>query len=153
CPHRPFHSLVRSILYQQLAFKAAASVYSRFLALLGGEASVAPDAVLALSPHQLRQIGVSPRKASYLHDLARNLPVDDTFIARFYGILLLLCPNVFIFGLCCLQASVHHMCYLLLLLFVFNKSCQTMCDALDSHTLAQLGIMFIAGIETQAWDP
>jgi DNA-3-methyladenine glycosylase II len=72
CPHRPFHSLVRSILYQQLAFKAAASVYSRFLALLGGEASVAPDAVLALSPHQLRQIGVSPRKASYLHDLARK---------------------------------------------------------------------------------
>ncbi|XP_062181527.1 DNA-3-methyladenine glycosylase 1-like [Phragmites australis] len=72
CPHRPFHSLVRSILYQQLAFKAAASVYSRFLALLGGEASVVPDAVLALTPHQLRQIGVSPRKASYLHDLSRK---------------------------------------------------------------------------------
>lgn len=72
CPHRPFHSLVRSILYQQLAFKAAASVYSRFLSLLGGEAGVAPDAVLALTPHQLRQIGVSPRKASYLHDLARK---------------------------------------------------------------------------------
>jgi DNA-3-methyladenine glycosylase II len=72
CLHRPFHSLVRSILYQQLAFKAAASVYSRFLALLGGESSVAPDAVLALTPHQLRQIGVSPRKASYLHDLARK---------------------------------------------------------------------------------
>ncbi|KAF8716112.1 hypothetical protein HU200_026384 [Digitaria exilis] len=72
CPHRPFHSLVRSILYQQLAFKAAASVYSRFLSLLGGEASVTPDAVLALTPHQLRQIGVSPRKSSYLHDLARK---------------------------------------------------------------------------------
>lgn len=72
CPHRPFHSLVRSILYQQLAFKAAASVYSRFLALLGGEPGVVPDAVLALTAHQLRQIGVSPRKASYLHDLARK---------------------------------------------------------------------------------
>lgn len=72
CPHRPFHSLVRSILYQQLAFKAAASVYSRFLALLGGEPQVLPDAVLSLSEDQLRQIGVSPRKASYLHDLARK---------------------------------------------------------------------------------
>ncbi|CAL5096399.1 unnamed protein product [Urochloa decumbens] len=72
CPHRPFHSLVRSILYQQLAFKAAAAVYSRFLSLLGGEASVTPDAVLALTPQHLRQIGVSPRKASYLHDLARK---------------------------------------------------------------------------------
>ncbi|RLN30782.1 hypothetical protein C2845_PM05G28240 [Panicum miliaceum] len=72
CPHRPFHSLVRSILYQQLAFKAAASVYSRFLSLLGDETSVTPDAVLSLTPQQLRQIGVSPRKASYLHDLARK---------------------------------------------------------------------------------
>lgn len=72
CPHRPFHSLVRSILYQQLAFKAAASVYSRFVALLGGEPGVLPDAVLALTADQLRHIGVSPRKASYLHDLARK---------------------------------------------------------------------------------
>ncbi|KAF0923556.1 hypothetical protein E2562_006559 [Oryza meyeriana var. granulata] len=72
CPHRPFHSLVRSILYQQLAFKAAASVYSRFLSLLGGEHNVLPEAVLALTPLELRQIGVSPRKASYLHDLARK---------------------------------------------------------------------------------
>ncbi|CAM0953586.1 unnamed protein product [Alopecurus aequalis] len=72
CPHRPFHSLVRSILYQQLAFKAAASVYSRFIALLGGEPGVLPDAVLALTVDQLRHIGVSPRKASYLHDLARK---------------------------------------------------------------------------------
>uniref|UniRef100_A0A0D9WK54 HhH-GPD domain-containing protein n=1 Tax=Leersia perrieri TaxID=77586 RepID=A0A0D9WK54_9ORYZ len=72
CPHRPFHSLVRSILYQQLAFKAAASVYSRFLALLGGEHNVLPDAVLALTTQDLRQIGVSPRKATYLHDLARK---------------------------------------------------------------------------------
>ncbi|XP_006654836.2 DNA-3-methyladenine glycosylase 1-like [Oryza brachyantha] len=72
CPHRPFHSLVRSILYQQLAFKAAASVYSRFLSLLGGEHNVLPEAVLGLPPQELRQIGVSPRKASYLHDLARK---------------------------------------------------------------------------------
>ncbi|XP_065013519.1 uncharacterized protein LOC135641756 [Musa acuminata AAA Group] len=70
--HPPFHALARSILYQQLAFKAAASVYSRFLSLCGGEAGVVPEAILALTPHQLRQIGVSGRKASYLHDLARK---------------------------------------------------------------------------------
>lgn len=33
--HTPFHSLARSILYQQLAIKAAASIYSRFIALCG----------------------------------------------------------------------------------------------------------------------
>ncbi|OAY83107.1 DNA-3-methyladenine glycosylase 1 [Ananas comosus] len=60
------------ILYQQLAYKAAASIYARFLSLCGGEAGVLPDAVLALTPHQLRQIGISARKASYLHDLARK---------------------------------------------------------------------------------
>ncbi|XP_068641006.1 alkylbase DNA glycosidase-like protein mag2 [Aristolochia californica] len=68
--HPPFHSLARSILYQQLAFKAAASIYSRFLSLCGREDGVVPEAVLGLTPQQLRQIGVSARKASYLHDLA-----------------------------------------------------------------------------------
>ncbi|XP_008800716.2 probable DNA-3-methyladenine glycosylase 2 [Phoenix dactylifera] len=72
CLHPPFHSLARSILYQQLAVKAAASIYARFLALCGGEAGVVPEAVLALTPYQLRQIGVSSRKSSYLHDLARK---------------------------------------------------------------------------------
>ncbi|XP_077221570.1 alkylbase DNA glycosidase-like protein mag2 [Tasmannia lanceolata] len=67
--HPPFHSLTRSILYQQLAVKAGDSIYSRFLSLCG-DAGVLPDSVLALTPQQLRQIGISGRKASYLHDLA-----------------------------------------------------------------------------------
>ncbi|KAJ4965192.1 hypothetical protein NE237_017041 [Protea cynaroides] len=66
----PFLALTKSILYQQLAYKAGTSIYTRFVALCGGEAGVVPDAVLSLSLHQLRQIGVSARKASYLHDLA-----------------------------------------------------------------------------------
>ncbi|CAM8939672.1 hypothetical protein QQ045_014732 [Rhodiola kirilowii] len=68
----PFHALAKSILYQQLAFKAGASVYSRFVGLCGGEDCVVPETVMALDPQQLRQIGVSGRKASYLHDLARK---------------------------------------------------------------------------------
>ncbi|KAK9284899.1 hypothetical protein L1049_024080 [Liquidambar formosana] len=70
--HPPFLALARSILYQQLAFKAGASIYNRFVSLCGGEATVLPDAVLALSPQQLRQIGISGRKASYLHDLSNK---------------------------------------------------------------------------------
>ncbi|EEF52583.1 alkylbase DNA glycosidase-like protein mag2 [Ricinus communis] len=70
--HTPFLALTRSILYQQLAFKAGTSIYTRFISLCGGEAGVVPDTVLALTPQQLRQIGVSGRKASYLHDLARK---------------------------------------------------------------------------------
>lgn len=70
--HTPFLALTRSILYQQLAYKAGTSIYTRFIALCGGESGVVPETVLALTPQQLRQIGVSGRKASYLHDLARK---------------------------------------------------------------------------------
>lgn len=68
----PFLALTRSILYQQLAYKAGNSIYTRFVSLCGGEACVVPETVLAQTPQQLRQIGVSGRKASYLHDLARK---------------------------------------------------------------------------------
>ncbi|KAK9714399.1 hypothetical protein RND81_06G091500 [Saponaria officinalis] len=68
----PFLALTKSILYQQLAYKAGTSIYSRFVALCGGESSVVPSTVLHLTPPQLRQIGVSSRKSSYLHDLARK---------------------------------------------------------------------------------
>ncbi|PQP94278.1 putative DNA-3-methyladenine glycosylase 2 isoform X4 [Prunus yedoensis var. nudiflora] len=68
----PFLALTRSILYQQLAYKAGNSIYTRFVGLCGGEACVVPETVLAQTPQQLRQIGVSGRKASYLHDLARK---------------------------------------------------------------------------------
>ncbi|XWS25776.1 hypothetical protein CRYUN_Cryun27aG0096300 [Craigia yunnanensis] len=70
--HTPFLALTRSILYQQLAFKAGTSIYTRFIALCGGENGVVPETVISLNPQQLRQIGVSGRKASYLHDLARK---------------------------------------------------------------------------------
>ncbi|KAM1810394.1 hypothetical protein ACFX12_027159 [Malus domestica] len=68
----PFISLARSIIYQQLATKAAQSIYNRFVSLCGGEASVVADVILSLSAQQLRTIGISARKASYLHDLAEK---------------------------------------------------------------------------------
>lgn len=83
--HRsPFLALTRSILYQQLAYKAGASIYNRFVSLCGGEDNVRPDSVLALSTQQLKQVGVSGRKASYLYDLANKyksgILSDDTVV-------------------------------------------------------------------------
>ncbi|KAM3412877.1 hypothetical protein ACQJBY_004196 [Aegilops geniculata] len=74
-----FHSLARSILYQQLATSAAAAIYARFLALLpsAADGSVSPAAVLALAAADLRAIGVSGRKAAYLHDLAARFAAGD----------------------------------------------------------------------------
>ncbi|CAA0839555.1 DNA glycosylase superfamily protein [Striga hermonthica] len=68
----PFHALAKSILYQQLALKAGTTIYNRFVALCGGSDSVCPDTVLTLTSQQLKQIGVSGRKASYIYDLANK---------------------------------------------------------------------------------
>ncbi|CAD6271173.1 unnamed protein product [Miscanthus lutarioriparius] len=81
-----FHSLARSILYQQLATSAADAIYARFLALLPSASAavtpvaadaVTPAAVLALAAADLRTIGVSSRKASYLHDLAARFAAGE----------------------------------------------------------------------------
>ncbi|AQK88611.1 DNA-3-methyladenine glycosylase 1 [Zea mays] len=81
-----FHSLARSILYQQLATSAADAIYARFLALLPSASAAAaavaadavtPAAVLALAAADLRTIGVSGRKASYLHDLAARFAAGE----------------------------------------------------------------------------
>ncbi|KAL6610765.1 hypothetical protein ACP70R_040734 [Stipagrostis hirtigluma subsp. patula] len=78
-----FHSLARSILYQQLATSAADAIYARFLALLPADSAAAdavtvtPAAVLALAAADLRAIGISGRKASYLHDLAARFAAGE----------------------------------------------------------------------------
>lgn len=63
-----FGSLARSILFQQLAGRAAAAIHSRFVQAVGGE--VTPDAVLAVAPEALRAAGLSSAKAAAVIDLA-----------------------------------------------------------------------------------
>jgi DNA-3-methyladenine glycosylase II len=63
-----FHSLAESILYQQLNGKAAATIFERFIELAGNP--VTPEGILKLSDEQLRGVGLSKQKSSYLRDLA-----------------------------------------------------------------------------------
>jgi DNA-3-methyladenine glycosylase II len=63
-----FASLARSILFQQLAGRAAAAIHTRFVAAVGG--SVTPQAVLASTPETLRAAGLSGNKAAAIIDLA-----------------------------------------------------------------------------------
>jgi DNA-3-methyladenine glycosylase II len=73
----PWPSLVRAILFQQLAGAAAATIQRRFFALHGDEAATpTPEQVLATTDEQFRAAGVSRQKASYLRDLAQHV-VDD----------------------------------------------------------------------------
>ena len=65
-----FIYLVRSITSQQLSTKVAAVIYKRFLDLFGG-AEPTPQQVLALTHEQLRAIGLSNSKATYVQNVAR----------------------------------------------------------------------------------
>jgi DNA-3-methyladenine glycosylase II len=74
-----FTTLARSIIGQQISVKAAQSVWERFAALASPPAAAGltaaalqPAQVLALQTEQLRQAGLSARKAEYLQDLARH---------------------------------------------------------------------------------
>jgi DNA-3-methyladenine glycosylase II len=70
----PYAALFRAILYQQLAGAAAAAIERRLLALYGVEAGAPPpERLLATSDEELRAVGVSRQKASYLRDLAARV--------------------------------------------------------------------------------
>lgn len=65
----PFHSLLESILYQQLHGKAAATIHRRVLALFG-DGDPNPQALLDTPEEMLRAAGVSGNKIKALKDLA-----------------------------------------------------------------------------------
>lgn len=65
-----FHSLAEAIVYQQLNGKAAVTIFKRFTALTGEP--VMPAGILKLSEAQLRSVGLSKQKSSYLQDMARK---------------------------------------------------------------------------------
>lgn len=63
-----FASLAEAILYQQLNGKAAETIHKRFVALAGDPPT--PEGILKLSDEQLRSVGLSKQKSTYLKDLA-----------------------------------------------------------------------------------
>src|ERR1700683_4357930 len=63
-----FCSLAEAIVYQQLNGKAAVIIFKRFAALAGEP--LTPEGILKLSDEQLRSVGLSKQKSSYMKDLA-----------------------------------------------------------------------------------
>ena len=63
-----FSSLAEAIVYQQLNGKAAVTIFKRFVALAGEP--LTPEGILQLSDEQLRKVGLSKQKSSYVKDLA-----------------------------------------------------------------------------------
>ena len=76
-----FNALLRAIVFQQLAGRAASAIHGRVVALFNGELA-SPETLLALSADQLRSAGLSASKQAALIDLATKfndgtVPVHD----------------------------------------------------------------------------
>lgn len=71
-PGNIFQSLVRSIIYQQVSGKAAASILARFVALSGTARFPTPDEVRLMPVGKMRGAGLSGQKASYIKGLAEK---------------------------------------------------------------------------------
>jgi DNA-3-methyladenine glycosylase II len=67
----PFFYLVRTICYQQLAGKAAATIHTRFVDALRGD--VTPEKVLRVRETTLRKAGLSRNKLAAIRDLAAKI--------------------------------------------------------------------------------
>jgi DNA-3-methyladenine glycosylase II len=62
-----YGSLLRSIISQQISTSAARTIHDRFLAKAG---SFHPERILKMKDDELRAIGLSPQKMSYIKDLS-----------------------------------------------------------------------------------
>src|SRR5512139_3924974 len=76
-----FTAIVRAITGQQLSTKAAATIFSRLVALMPG-GTLTPDGLAAVTDEQLRAVGMSRQKIAYFRDLAGkvlsgDLPLDS----------------------------------------------------------------------------
>ncbi len=65
-----FHNLAEAIVYQQLNGKAAVTIFKRFAALAGDP--VTAEGILKLTDAQMRTVGLSKQKTSYLKDMAER---------------------------------------------------------------------------------
>jgi DNA-3-methyladenine glycosylase II len=77
-----FSTLVRSIVYQQLSGKAASTILRRLLDAMP-DGALTPEAILALTPEQMRAQGLSGQKTSYIRDLAARTRSGELDFARF----------------------------------------------------------------------
>ena len=73
-PHKNYYQeLVDAIISQQLSVKAARSIEKRFCALFGGSDFPMAEKILQKSVEELRTVGLSRGKATYILDLAQHV--------------------------------------------------------------------------------
>jgi DNA-3-methyladenine glycosylase II len=76
-PDGPFAALVRAIVFQQLAGRAAQAIYGRVRTAVGD--TLTPEALNAVSDETLRAAGLSANKLASLRDLSTKV-LDGTVV-------------------------------------------------------------------------
>lgn len=71
-----FNYLIRSVAYQQLSGKAAATIYGRFTELFP-QGTPTPNLILKTSIPDLRAVGLSGQKSTYIHNIAQFAKEND----------------------------------------------------------------------------
>ena len=65
-----FHTLVRSVVYQQLNGKAALTIFNRLMEAAKSD-PLTPESILRMRPARMRALGLSGQKLTYIRELAR----------------------------------------------------------------------------------
>lgn len=78
-----FKAIVRAILAQQISTGAARSIFLRLLGAAGNEDRLR-EALLRMTPEELRLVGVSPQKTKYLKDLAQRVSAGTVRLDEFH---------------------------------------------------------------------
>jgi len=68
----PYRALVRSVVYQQLSGKAAATILGRVVALFPDKEFPEPEDLIEITPETLRAAGLSRQKIAALKDVAQK---------------------------------------------------------------------------------
>ena len=76
-----FRALVFSIVSQQISGKAAASIRTRLVEYLKPQ-QISAEAIIRLTPEELRSVGLSSQKSKYLLDLASRVASGDLKLDR-----------------------------------------------------------------------
>lgn len=79
-PDGPFAALVRAIVFQQLAGRAAQAIYGRVRAAVGD--TLTPQALNAVSDQTLRAAGLSANKLASLRDLSAKVLSGTVVLSR-----------------------------------------------------------------------
>ncbi|WP_321508607.1 DNA-3-methyladenine glycosylase [uncultured Methanoregula sp.] len=76
----PFTALVSSIVAQQISAKAAATVWDRMQERFG---TITGETLASVSPEEIRQCGMSLRKAGYIHGIGTAVKRGEMDFSRF----------------------------------------------------------------------